>query len=75
MTTFIDGPAKGQTLMLRRNPVYLIVTEENGKFDALDQLEDAPKPTEKQPAEGVMRVRSAWEEWCQAQGMPQDILS
>lgn len=33
--------------MLKRSPVYLRVTEEGGKFDALDQLHDEPKPTEK----------------------------
>lgn len=46
MTTFTDGPAKGQTLSLRRAPVFLRVTEAAGKFDALDQLEDTPEPHE-----------------------------
>lgn len=46
MTQFKDGPAKGQTLMLRRAPVYLRVTELLGKFDALDQLDDEPEPGE-----------------------------
>lgn len=47
MTTFVDGPAKGQTLMLKRAARFLRVTEENGKFDALDQLGDSPKAAEK----------------------------
>lgn len=47
MTTFQDGPAAGQTLQLQRAPIYLRVTEEGGTFDALDQLHDEPKPTER----------------------------
>lgn len=47
MTTFTDGPAKGQNLMLQRIPKYLRVTEENGKFDALNNLTDTPRATEK----------------------------
>ena len=47
MTRFVDGPAKGKVLMLRRAPRFLRVTEEAGQFDALDQLDDQPKPTEK----------------------------
>lgn len=50
MTTFVDGPAKGQTLMLKRSPCCLRVTvKETGdkskpvKYDALDQLEDKPE--------------------------------
>jgi hypothetical protein len=46
MTTFQDGPAKGKTLMLRRAPRFLRVVEKNGKFDALDQLDDKPEPGE-----------------------------
>ncbi len=47
MTHFIDGPAAGQTLMLKRAPLYLRVVEKNGAWDALDQLEDTPDPAEK----------------------------
>jgi hypothetical protein len=47
MTAFEDGPAKGQTLMLHRAPRFLRVTEDNGKWDALDQLADTPRPNEK----------------------------
>jgi hypothetical protein len=47
MTTFIDGPACGQRLMLRRAPYFLRVVELNGKWDALDQLADEPEPNEK----------------------------
>lgn len=46
MTTFEDGPAQGKTLLLHRAVMFLRVTEENGEFDALDQREDEPKPTE-----------------------------
>lgn len=46
MTTFEDGPAKGQNLMLRRAPVFLRVVERAGVWDALDQLEDTPAPDE-----------------------------
>ena len=47
MTTFADGPAKGQCLILHRAAQFLRVTESNGKFDALDQLGDTPRPEEK----------------------------
>lgn len=47
MTTFIDGPAKGKTLSLRNAPLYLRVTEENGKFDALDASDDTPRSGER----------------------------
>jgi hypothetical protein len=47
MTNFLSGPAKGQHLYLKRAPRFLRVTEDGGKFDALDQLEDYPKVTER----------------------------
>lgn len=47
MTRFVDGPAKGQVLMLRRAVMFLRVTEESGKFDGLDQIEDWPTAGEK----------------------------
>lgn len=46
MTTFDDGPAKGQTLMLQRTPKYLRVTHDGKKWDALNNLEDTAQPTE-----------------------------
>lgn len=46
MTKFIDGPAQGQTLLLKRGPRFLRVVEQDGKWDALDQLEDEPEPGE-----------------------------
>lgn len=46
MTTFRDGPAKGQTLMLKRSPIYLRVTELLGTWNALDQLADVWEPGE-----------------------------
>jgi hypothetical protein len=48
MTSFTNGPAKGQTLMLKRAPIFLRVVQDNaGKFDALDQPKDTPRPGEK----------------------------
>ena len=46
MTLFDDGLAKGKGLTLRRSPVFLRVTEKDGEFDALDQLDDQPAPGE-----------------------------
>jgi len=47
MTSFEDGPAKGQHLMLKRAARFLRVVEANGKWDALDQPTDTPQPKEK----------------------------
>ena len=47
MTTFVDGPAKGQRLRLKRAARFLRVTEANGEWDALDQLTDHPRTDEK----------------------------
>jgi hypothetical protein len=48
MITFLDGPAEGQKLSLRRAPLYLrAVQARNGRWDALDQLDDSPKPGER----------------------------
>lgn len=46
MTKFLDGPAKGKTLMLKRAPVFLRVTNIGDRWDALDQLNDSPLPEE-----------------------------
>jgi hypothetical protein len=47
MVTFLDGPAEGESLALRRIPVLLrVVRSRTGNWDALDQLDDEPKPTE-----------------------------
>lgn len=46
MIRFLDGPAAGQVLQVRRAPIYLRVAIEAGEVDALDQAEDTPKPTE-----------------------------
>jgi len=46
LTTFLDGPAEGKTLMLRSAVVFLRVTEVKGDFDALDQPDDTPDPNE-----------------------------
>lgn len=47
MTTFTNGPAKGQTLLLRRSPVYLRVVFDSRNFDALDQPDDEPRRNER----------------------------
>ncbi len=47
MITFKQGPADGKTLTLQRVPVYLrVVVDESGNIDALDQLDDTPRPGE-----------------------------
>ena len=47
MTIFQDGPAKGQSLMLKRAPVFLrVVKSLAGKWDGLDQLDDRPQFSE-----------------------------
>ena len=47
MIVFTDGPASGTKLSLRRLPVLLrVVIDQDGTVDALDQLDDTPKPTE-----------------------------
>ncbi len=47
MTTFQDGPAAASTLQLRRAPKFLRVVVDGDEVDALDQLEDSPRATEK----------------------------
>lgn len=66
MTKFLDGPAAGQVLMLKRAPLCLrVVRSPSGEWDALDQLEDAPKPREEIFAyvrtahRGTVHIRSA----------------
>lgn len=48
MTTFIDGPAAGQNLALRRKVKFLRVVfdEQARKWDALDQPTDEPRAEE-----------------------------
>ena len=57
MTQFDDGPAKGQALSLKRACKFLRVTEAGGKFDALDMLEDSPRPEEKLYAYQISEFR------------------
>lgn len=48
MCRFLDGPAAGVALTLRRAPVVLrAVQNRAGKWDALDQPTDDPAPGEK----------------------------
>lgn len=48
MTKFMDGPAAEVVLALRRAPQYLrAVCDPSGKWDALDQLDDAPADDER----------------------------
>lgn len=48
MTRFLDGPAGGRVLSLRRAPHFLRVTRDKitGELDALDQLQDQPRASE-----------------------------
>ncbi|MFO0887568.1 MAG: hypothetical protein U0790_00315 [Isosphaeraceae bacterium] len=47
MIRFLDGPAQGALLMLRRAPLYLrVVANAKGEWDALDRLSDTPEPGE-----------------------------
>ncbi len=47
MARFIDGPAAGVVLQIRRTPVMLRVARgPNGEWDALDQLDDEARPDE-----------------------------
>ena len=47
MTRFLDGPAAGAQLLLRRAPLFLRVTQNpRGRFDALDQVADDPQADE-----------------------------
>lgn len=48
MLKFLDGPAVGKVLCCARAPLFLrVVVGEDGKIDALDQLDDKPLPSEK----------------------------
>ena len=47
MSRFLDGPAEGAQLSLSRSPIFLRAVRAPGKgWDALDQLEDSPRPDE-----------------------------
>lgn len=47
MSHFIDGPAKGVSLQVRRAPIVLRVTQSSdGVWDALDQPDDEPRTDE-----------------------------
>lgn len=47
MIRFLDGPAEGVALALRSAPERLrVVLNADGRWDALDQPEDEPKPGE-----------------------------
>lgn len=47
MVKFVDGPAAGVILEIRRAPKLLrVVVDDAGKWDALDQLDDKPRLNE-----------------------------
>jgi len=47
MSNFLDGPAAGVRLNLGRSPYFLrVVRTPDGKWDALDQLDDKPAENE-----------------------------
>lgn len=48
MTRFLDGPAKGQHFMIKRTPIFVRVTQdEGGKWDILNDAGDTPRKTER----------------------------
>lgn len=63
MTRFVDGPAQGKTLMLKRAARFLRVTYYKGfkgdVFDALDQPEDLPRQVEKLFAYEIVSLSGA----------------
>lgn len=47
MTHFLDGPAKGKSLMCRYSPIWLrVVIDNRGNVDALDAPDDEARPNE-----------------------------
>lgn len=48
MSSFLNGPAAGRTLSIRRAPYLLrvVIDRTTGAVDALDQLDDDPSDTE-----------------------------
>ncbi len=47
MSNFLNGPAQGVHLSLGRSPYFLrVVRSPDGKWDALDQLDDKPADDE-----------------------------
>ncbi len=46
MITFLNGPAKGQSLSLTRAAYFLRIVHGPKGWDGLDQLEDTPAPDE-----------------------------
>jgi hypothetical protein len=47
VSLFLDGPAAGATLSLRRAPYLLrVIVDTSGGIDALDQLDDEPTEEE-----------------------------
>lgn len=70
MIKFIDGPARGIELNLRRAPKYLrVVIDDSGIVDALDQKQDVAKPNEKifayvMTLQGATRFRCGTKRGC-----------
>ena len=47
MFRFLDGPAAGAILNLQRAPLFLrVVIADDGTVDALDKVDDVPRPDE-----------------------------
>lgn len=66
MTRFLDGPAEGQTMLLRNAPLVLrAVQGPDGRWDALDMPTDQPAPHEavvlyeRVSAAGFVHVRAS----------------
>jgi hypothetical protein len=60
MIKILDGPAAGQTLWLRRAPLYLRVVNLAGEIDALDQLDDEPRDDEVVYAYRAKGGKTSW---------------
>lgn len=65
---FLDGPAKGAILSLHRSPVFLrVVIDADGTPDALDQLDDVPRPSEKIHVY-ILASEPTWVHYCRRGG-------
>lgn len=66
MIRFLDGPAVGVTLVLRRTPIFLrVVRGRGGKWDGLDQPDDDPGPTETVYVYALHEHQGGWWWKCQ----------
>jgi len=68
MVVFMEGPADGQRLMLRRIPIMLrVVQNRSGEWDALNELDDGRRWSERE-------AREWWERWRRRRGNANSAL-